>query len=118
MREALRWLGIDESRAKKLGLCIYKVGMPWPLEPQGVREFCEGLESILLVEEKRELIEHQVKWQLYNWKDTVRPTVVGKQDENGDWLFQQKMIFPLQTIVEAISKRFIKLLGIQSYWNV
>ena len=109
VREALRWLGIDESRAKKLGLCIYKVGMPWPLEPQGVREFCEGLESILLVEEKRELIEHQVKWQLYNWKDTVRPTVVGKQDENGDWLLPAENDLPLQTIVEAISKRLHKI---------
>ena len=111
VREALRWLGIDESRAKKLGLCIYKVGMPWPLEPQGVREFCEGLESILLVEEKRELIEHQVKWQLYNWKDTVRPTVVGKQDENGDWLLPAENDLPLQTIVEAISKRLHKITG-------
>jgi len=111
VREALRWLGIDESRAKKLGLCIYKVGMPWPLEPEGVREFCEGLESILLVEEKRELIEHQVKWQLYNWKDTVRPTVVGKQDENGDWLLPAENDLPLQTIVEAISKRLHKITG-------
>ena len=111
VREALRWLGIDESRAKKLGLCIYKVGMPWPLEPQGVREFCEGLESILLVEEKRELIEHQVKWQLYNWKDKVRPTVVGKQDENGDWLLPAENDLPLQTIVEAISKRLHKITG-------
>ena len=111
VREALRWLGIDESRAKKLGLCIYKVGMPWPLEPQGVREFCEGLESILLVEEKRELVEHQVKWQLYNWKDTVRPTVVGKQDENGDWLLPAENDLPLQTIVEAISKRLHKITG-------
>ena len=111
VREALRWLGIDESRARELGLCIYKVGMPWPLEPQGVREFCEGLESILLVEEKRELIEHQVKWQLYNWKDTVRPTVVGKQDENGDWLLPAENDLPLQTIVEAISKRLHKITG-------
>ena len=111
VREALRWLGIDESRAKKLGLCIYKVGMPWPLEPEGVREFCEGLESILLVEEKRELIEHQVKWQLYNWKDTVRPTVVGKQDENGEWLLPAENDLPLQTIVEAISKRLHKITG-------
>ena len=57
--------------------------MPWPLEPHGIREFCEGLDTVLIVEEKRELIEHQVKWQLYNWKENVRPLVV-KQDEFGD----------------------------------
>ena len=84
VREALRWLNIDEQKAKELGLCLYKVGMPWPLEPQGIREFCEGLDTVLVVEEKRELIEHQVKWQLYNWKENVRPLVIGKHDEDNN----------------------------------
>ena len=111
VREALRWLKIDEEKAKALGLCIYKVGMPWPLEPHGVRDFCEGLDTVLVVEEKRELIEHQVKWQLYNWKDTVRPTVVGKQDEYGSWLLPAENDLPLQTIVEAISTRLHSITG-------
>lgn len=111
VREALRWLGIDEARAKELGLCIYKVGMPWPLEPHGIREFCEGLDTVLVVEEKRELIEHQVKWQLYNWKETVRPLVIGKQDEFGAWLLPAENDLPIQTIVEAISTRLQKLSG-------
>ena len=62
VREALRWLNIDENSAKDLGISLYKVGMPWPLEPEGIREFCEGLDHVLVVEEKRELIEHQIKW--------------------------------------------------------
>ena len=111
VREALRWLKIDEEKAKALGLCIYKVGMPWPLEPHGVRDFCEGLDTVLVVEEKRELIEHQVKWQLYNWKDTVRPTVIGKQDEYGSWLLPAENDLPLQTIVEAISTRLHSITG-------
>ena len=111
VREALKWLKIDEAKAKELGLCIYKVGMPWPLEPHGVREFCEGLDTVLVVEEKRELIEHQVKWQLYNWKDTVRPIVIGKQDEYGGWLLPAENDLPLQTIVEAISTRLHKISG-------
>ena len=111
VREALRWLNIDENKAKELGICIYKVGMPWPLEPHGVREFCEGLDTVLVVEEKRELIEHQVKWQLYNWKDSVRPTVIGKQDEYGNWLLPAENDLPLQTIVEAISTRLHKISG-------
>ncbi len=111
VREALRWLNINEEKARELGICIYKVGMPWPLEPHGVREFCEGLDTVLVVEEKRELIEHQVKWQLYNWKENVRPTVIGKQDEYGSWLLPAENDLPLQTIVEAISTRLHEITG-------
>jgi indolepyruvate ferredoxin oxidoreductase len=50
-----------------------------------VREFAQGLEEILVVEEKRQLIEYQMKEQLYNWRDDVRPRVVGKYDEHGEW---------------------------------
>ncbi|WP_194744309.1 indolepyruvate ferredoxin oxidoreductase family protein [Thermaurantiacus tibetensis] len=84
--EALHALGIDAAVARDIGLRVYKVGMPWPLEPDGVRAFAEGLEEILVIEEKREFIEHQLKWQLYNWKPDVRPVVVGKHDEAGEWL--------------------------------
>ena len=81
------------------------------IRPHGVREFCEGLDTVLVVEEKRELIEHQVKWQLYNWKESVRPTVIGKQDEFGNWLLPAENDLPLQTIVEAISTRLHKITG-------
>ncbi len=108
VREALRWLDIDEERAKDLGVGLYKVGMPWPLEPEGIREFCEGLDHILVVEEKRELIEHQIKWQLYNWKEKVRPVVVGKQDESGNWLLPPENELPLEVIVEVVAKRIYK----------
>ena len=60
--------------------------MPWPLEPEGVRHFAEGLEEILVVEEKRQVVEYQLKEQLYNWRDDVRPRVVGKFDEKGEWV--------------------------------
>ncbi len=84
--EALHALGIDARVARDIGVRVYKVGMPWPLEPDGVRAFAQGLEEILVIEEKREFIEHQLKWQLYNWKPDVRPVVVGKHDESGEWL--------------------------------
>src|SRR5258707_568504 len=60
--------------------------MPWPLEPEGVRQFAEGLEEILVVEEKRQVVEYQLKEQLYNWREDVRPRVIGKFDEKGEWL--------------------------------
>ncbi len=108
VREALRWLNIDESSANDLGVGLYKVGMPWPLEPEGIREFCEGLDHVLVVEEKRELIEHQIKWQLYNWKEAARPIVVGKQDELNKWLLPPENDLPLELIVEVVAKRIYK----------
>ncbi len=84
--EALDELGITETVAAAIGLRVYKVGMPWPLEPDGIRAFAEGLQEVLVIEEKREFIEHQLKWQLYNWNPSVRPQVVGKHDEHGAWL--------------------------------
>ncbi|RBH48350.1 indolepyruvate ferredoxin oxidoreductase family protein, partial [Pseudomonas sp. MWU13-2860] len=83
--QALDDLGISEAQAADIGLRIFKVGMVWPLEPEGVRQFAEGLEEILVVEEKRQIIEYQLKEQLYNWRDDVRPRVVGKFAEKGEW---------------------------------
>ena len=81
VRQALLDLGITEEIAKDIGLRLYKVGMTWPLEPQGVQAFVEGLEEILIVEEKREFIEYQLKQQIFNWDEKRRPVVVGKYDE-------------------------------------
>jgi indolepyruvate ferredoxin oxidoreductase len=84
-RQALADLGIDETVARDIGIRLYKVGMTWPLEAEGVREFAQGLEEILVVEEKRQILEYQVKEELYNWRDDVRPRVVGKFDDTGEW---------------------------------
>ena len=85
VRQALEDLGIDEQQAADIGIRLYKVGMVWPLEPEGVREFAEGLDEILVVEEKRQFLEYQLKEELYNWKEDVRPRVIGKFDEKGEW---------------------------------
>ncbi|HJU22936.1 MAG TPA: indolepyruvate ferredoxin oxidoreductase family protein [Casimicrobiaceae bacterium] len=86
VRQALDDLGISEADAAEIGIRVFKVAMPWPLEPEGVRQFAEGLEEILVVEEKRQIVEYQLKEQLYNWRDDVRPRVVGKFDEKGEWV--------------------------------
>src|SRR5881227_25807 len=86
VRQALDDLGITEADAAEIGIRLFKVAMPWPLEPEGVRHFAEGLDEILVVEEKRQIVEYQLKEQLYNWRDTVRPRVVGKFDEKGEWV--------------------------------
>lgn len=84
-RQALADLGIDEEVARDIGIRLYKVGMTWPLEVEGVREFAQGLEEILVVEEKRQILEYQLKEALYNWRDDVRPRVVGKFDDTSEW---------------------------------
>jgi indolepyruvate ferredoxin oxidoreductase len=84
--QALAELGIDERVARDIGLRVYKVAMSWPLEPQGARRFAEGLEEILVVEEKRQVIEYQIKEELYTWEaGKPPPRVVGKFDDNGEW---------------------------------
>jgi indolepyruvate ferredoxin oxidoreductase len=84
-RQALADLGIDEHVARDIGIRLYKIGMTWPLEAEGVRQFAQGLDEILVVEEKRQILEYQLKEELYNWRDDVRPRVVGKFDDTGEW---------------------------------
>ena len=110
VRQALDELGIDDALAAEIGIRLYKVGMVWPLEPEGVRHFAEGLEEILVVEEKRQLLEYQLKEELYNWREDVRPRVVGKFDEigewsEGNWLLPATGELPVATIARVIAGR-------------
>ncbi|MEE2662807.1 MAG: indolepyruvate ferredoxin oxidoreductase family protein [Myxococcota bacterium] len=81
VRQALDELGIDEQKAHELGLSIYKVALTWPLEPQGAREFARGMEELLVVEEKRPLVEDQLARVLYDLEP--RPRLLGKRDVDG-----------------------------------
>ncbi len=115
MLEALSELGIDEDFAAEIGLRLFKVSMPWPLEPEGVREFAQGLDEILVVEEKRQMVEYQLKEQLYNWRDDVRPRVIGKFDEKGEWvaprgewLLTSKADFSVAQIARVIAARIAR----------
>ncbi len=106
--EALDLLGIDEVRAADLGIRLYKVGMPYPLEPEGVMGFGEGLELVMVVEEKRALIEVQIKEYLYNAK--VRPPIIGKHDEDGKWLFPAKGALEPVQIALALARRITQMM--------
>ncbi|HZH07371.1 MAG TPA: indolepyruvate ferredoxin oxidoreductase family protein, partial [Lautropia sp.] len=79
--QALVDLGIDDATARRIGLKVYKVAMPWPLEPQGIREFSAGCRELLVIEEKRSLIEAQLKEALYSLPS--RPPIIGKTDQMG-----------------------------------
>ena len=84
--QALEDLGLDERTAASIGLRVFKVGMSWPLEPVVTHEFADGLEEILVVEEKRSIIEDQLTGQLYNQPVAKRLRVVGEFDEAGQSL--------------------------------
>jgi indolepyruvate ferredoxin oxidoreductase len=108
VRQALDDLGIDERHAAEIGLSLYKIGMTWPLERDGVRHFAEGLEEILVVEEKRALIENQLKEQLYNWSENVRPRVIGKFDEAGEWILPSADELTPARIARVIARRIAR----------
>ena len=84
--EALRLLGIDAARAAGIGLDVYKVGMVWPLEHRGALAFAAGKRELLIVEEKRGIIESQLKEYFYDNPGQKPERMVGKRDEHGNRL--------------------------------
>ncbi len=123
-RQALIDLGLDEDACRRLGVRLHKVNVVWPLEATITRDFAQGLQEILVVEEKRQVIEYQLKEELYNWRADVRPNVLGKFDEvEGDnsggewsmanpsqnWLLRAKADLTPAIIARAIAKRLKKL---------
>ena len=123
-RQALLDLGLDDDRCRQLGIRLHKVAVVWPLEAQSTREFATGLREILVIEEKRQIIEYQLKEELYNWRDDVRPNILGKFDEaegdvsGGEWsipnptertLLRANADLTPAIIARAIAKRLKKL---------
>jgi indolepyruvate ferredoxin oxidoreductase len=106
VRQAMDDLGIDEVKANDLGLRLYKIACPWPLEPQGLREFAHGLDLIIVVEEKRSLVEMQLRGELYGAPN--QPLCIGKKDEDGNWLFPAKGALDANDIAIAIGRRLLQ----------
>jgi indolepyruvate ferredoxin oxidoreductase len=109
IRQALRELGITPEIAAKIGLRLYKIGMPWPLEPEGVRQFAVGLEEIFIVEERREIVENQVKQELFNWRDDVRPRIVGKMDDHDKRFLTFAAELSVSSLASSLTERLLRL---------
>ncbi len=103
--EAFAAMGIGRDEAASLGVAIYKVGMPWPLEPQGLRGFAAGLETLMVVEHKRPLIEVQARAALYDLPAHARPRIIGKTDESGAPLLSELTSLSVAEIALAIADR-------------
>jgi indolepyruvate ferredoxin oxidoreductase len=106
VRQALDELGIDEVRCNALGLRLFKIGCPWPISRRDLQEFAEGLELIIVVEEKRSLIEVQVREELYGTAN--QPVCIGKKDERGDWLFPVKGALDPNEVAICIGERLLR----------
>lgn len=83
LRQALVDLGLDEARMRELGIRLYKPGMIWPLEREQAVAFAQGSQVVLVIEEKRPVIEDQLARHLYDIPADRRPALVGKRDLNG-----------------------------------
>ncbi|MBI2717323.1 MAG: indolepyruvate ferredoxin oxidoreductase family protein [Rhizobiales bacterium] len=103
VRQALDDLGIDERQAERLGVRLLKVGMVWPLEPQIARDFAKGLDTVMVVEEKRSLVEAQLRDILYT--EEKRPKVIGKTDETGAPLFPSHGVLEPNQVALALAQR-------------
>ena len=109
LRQALADLGITDAEAQALGLRIYKVALTWPLEESGAKAFAEGLQDVLVVEEKRGFIEDQLLRILYNVDASKRPSVVGKRDETGAMLLPSEGELTPTMVAAAIVARLRRL---------
>jgi len=120
-RQALLDLGLDEAACRRIGLRLHKVNVVWPLEPASIRAFARGLTEILVVEEKRALIEQQLKEQMYHWHPDARPRISGKRiavpgadaaearDDTPGWLLRPTADLSPALIARAIASRLAGL---------
>jgi indolepyruvate ferredoxin oxidoreductase len=106
VRQAFDELGIDEIKCNALGIRLYKVGCAWPLSQRELKEFATGLDLIIVVEEKRSLLEVQVREELYGTAN--QPVCIGKRDEAGNWLFPVKGALDPNEVAICIGERLLK----------
>ena len=106
VRQAFDELGIDEIKCNDLGLRLFKIACVWPIGRQELAEFAQGLDLIIVVEEKRSLIEVQVREELYGTAN--QPVCIGKKDEQGNWLFPVKGALDPNDIAICVGERLLR----------
>ncbi len=106
VRQAFDELGIDELKCNDLGIRLFKIGCVWPIPRQELLDFAQGLDLIIVVEEKRSLIEVQVREELYGTAN--QPVCIGKKDEQGNWLFPVKGALDSNEVAVAIGERLLR----------
>ena len=89
--------------------------MNWPLEPEGIARFAKGLDEILVVEEKRGLVEDQLREQLFNRRDGRWPLVYGKKDDRGQTLVPSTAELSPSIVAKAIARRLSRIDGLAEF---
>ncbi len=115
VEQALAALGLDAKQCASFGLRVYKLGMTWPIEPEGLTRFADGLEEILVVEEKRGFIEDQIKTILYDRAPQSRPRVIGKRDERGEILLSDALDLDANRIASVIGGRILRFADLADF---
>jgi indolepyruvate ferredoxin oxidoreductase len=108
LMQALHYLGLDEGRLRSLGVGVYKVAMSWPLETEGLRAFADGRYELLVVEEKRGLVELQIRDAFYHAPVDQRPRVVGKRNEAGAPLLPEVSEFNPLMVARVVAERLLR----------
>jgi indolepyruvate ferredoxin oxidoreductase len=116
--EALRLLGIDEHAARRRGIDVYKVGMVWPLEPQGALDFVKNKHEVLVVEEKRGIIVSQFKEYFYDYPGRKPKRMVGKEDEDGNRLVPWVGELSPVELAQIVARRLDREFGGDHYTNL
>ena len=117
--QALADLGLSPQVCQRIGLRVLKVGMVWPMESASLQTFAENLDDILVIEEKRQVLEYQVKEELFGWMGRGKkiPRVSGKFDEQdggewavpqGRWLLPAHYEFSPAIVARAIGTRLLR----------
>ncbi|MEM0907287.1 MAG: indolepyruvate ferredoxin oxidoreductase family protein [Pseudomonadota bacterium] len=100
--QAFDLLGIDEARAAAMGVSIYKVAMPWPLDTQTLATYAQGKKRLVVVEHKRAFMEPQIKDAFYSLPADQRPQIWGKTQPNGQKFFSDLMEIRAIDMVQAL----------------
>lgn len=104
---ALRRLGLTDHPQ----LALYKVGLSWPLETEGLRDFARGKRALLVIEEKRSFVEAQIRDALYHLPAAQRPDVAGKTDAAGAPLLSPLLEVSPESVGAALA-RFLTAYGL------
>jgi len=101
--------GIDQERAEKAGISLYKIGLTWPLEPEGIIAFARQFEKIIVIEEKRSFVERQIRDIFYNMPPAQRPVIMGKNDESGVQILDPVGEISPEDVLKALTPSLIEI---------
>ena len=112
VEHALELLNIDSETAKEIGLTSYKIGLVWPIEPNGLKNWAKGLKTIIIIEEKRKLMEEQIKNILFGTEN--QPKIFGERDLQGNLLFKNEGVLEPVDISIKIAEILDKQINLKS----